>query len=79
MISTTKRRNANLIGHIVRSNCILRHVIEGKIDGKRRRGGRRKQLWGDLKEKILGLKEDVLDRNLANYLGRRLRNCRKTD
>jgi len=43
-----KRRKANWIGHILRKNCFLKHIIEGKI-GRRtevtgRRGRRRKQL-----------------------------------
>jgi hypothetical protein len=29
-----KRRGASLIGHILRRNCLLKHVIEGKIEGK---------------------------------------------
>ena len=28
--STTKRRKANRIGHILRRNCLLKHAIEGK-------------------------------------------------
>ena len=51
-----KRRKANEIGHILRRNCILKHAIEGKIEGriemKGRRGRRCKQLLDDLKEKI---------------------------
>jgi hypothetical protein len=31
-------------------NCLLKHVIEGKIEEARRRGRRRKQLLNDLKE-----------------------------
>jgi hypothetical protein len=27
-------RRANWIGHIVRRNCLLKHVIEGKIEGR---------------------------------------------
>jgi hypothetical protein len=26
-----RKRKANWIGHILRRNCLLRHVIEGKI------------------------------------------------
>ena len=31
-----KRRKANWIGHILRSNCLLKHFLQGKnkIDGK---------------------------------------------
>jgi hypothetical protein len=31
IIHTIKSRKANWIGHILRRNCILEHVIEGKI------------------------------------------------
>jgi hypothetical protein len=31
-----RRRKANWIGHILRRNCLLSHIIEGKIIGTRR-------------------------------------------
>jgi len=50
-----KKRMANWIGHILRRNCLLQRVIEGKIKGRievtgRLGRGRRKQL-DDLKER----------------------------
>ena len=33
ILQAIKRRKANLIGHILRRNCLLRHVIRGKIVG----------------------------------------------
>jgi hypothetical protein len=66
-----KRRKANWIGHILRRNFILKHVIEGKLEGRLemtgRRGRRRKQLLDDLKEKkrYWKLKEEALDRTLC--------------
>jgi hypothetical protein len=51
ILHTVQRRKANWIGHILRRICFLKHVIEGKLEGTRRRGRRRKQLLGDLKEK----------------------------
>ena len=37
-----RKRKANWIGHILRRNCLLKQVIEGKINGEmevtRRRG-----------------------------------------
>jgi len=36
-----KGTKANYIGHILRRNCILKHVIEGKVEG-RSNGKRRK-------------------------------------
>jgi hypothetical protein len=59
-----KRRKATRIGHILRRNCLLKYVIEGKVEERiemtERRGRRRKQLLDDLKEKrkYLKLKEE---------------------
>jgi hypothetical protein len=50
--------------------CLLKHVIEGKLEGRIEvtgtRGRRRKQLLDDLKEKggYLKLKEKALDRTV---------------
>jgi hypothetical protein len=34
MLHTIKERKANWIGHILRMNCLLKHVvIEGKMEG----------------------------------------------
>jgi hypothetical protein len=32
ILHTIKRRKAKWIGHILRRNCLLKHVIEGKIE-----------------------------------------------
>jgi len=50
-----RKRKANCIGHILRRNCLLQQVIEGKIkwliEMTRRRGRRRKKLLDDLKDR----------------------------
>jgi hypothetical protein len=55
ILHTVKRRKANWIGHVLRRNCLLKQVIEGKLEGRMevtgRRGRRRKQLLYDFKEK----------------------------
>jgi hypothetical protein len=55
ILHTVKRTKANWIRHILRRNCLLKHVTEGKIEVRvevtGRRGRRRKQLLDDLKEK----------------------------
>jgi hypothetical protein len=62
------KRKANWIGHILRRNCLLQRVIEGKIkggmEGTGRRGRRRKKLLDDRKERrgYSHLKEEALDR-----------------
>jgi hypothetical protein len=54
ILHTVKRRKANWMGHILRGNCLLKHVIEGKIEGgvevTGRRGRRRKHLLDYVKE-----------------------------
>jgi len=44
ILHTVKRRKANWIGHPWRRNCLLKQVIEGKVEGRmevtRRRGRR---------------------------------------
>ena len=65
-----RKRKANWIGHILRRNCLLKQVIEGKIKGEmevtRRRGRRRKKLLDDLKDRrgYSHLKEEALDRTM---------------
>jgi hypothetical protein len=47
----SKRSTANWIGHIWRRNCLLKHAIEGKTEGRiemtGRRGRRYKQVLDD--------------------------------
>jgi hypothetical protein len=72
-----RKRKVNWIGHILRRNCLLKEVIEGKIKGRievtRRRGRRRKKLLDDLGDRrgYSHLKEEVLDRiKWRNRFGR---------
>ena len=64
------KRKANWIGHMLRRNCLLKQVIEGKIEVEmevtRRRGRRRKKLLDDLKDRrgYSHLKEEALDRTM---------------
>jgi hypothetical protein len=66
----TIKRKTNWIGHILRRKYLLKHVIEGNLEGRieitGRRGRRRKQLLDDLKEKrrYWKLKGEALDRTL---------------
>ena len=50
IIRTIKSRKANWIGHILCRNCLLKHVIEGKIEGRVEVTGRPKHLLDELKE-----------------------------
>ena len=64
------KRKANWIGHILRRNCLLQQVIEGKIKGgleeRGRRGRRRRNLLDDVKERkgYCHLMEEALDRTM---------------
>jgi hypothetical protein len=73
-----KKRKANRICHILRMNCLLKQVIERKIEGKigvtARRERRRMQLLHDLKRRkgYWKLKEEeALDRNVGRTRFRR--------
>jgi len=63
-------RKANWIGHVLRRNCLLQRIIEGKLNGgievRGRRGRRRRTLLDDLKERrgYCHLKEEALDRTM---------------
>jgi len=64
------KRKANWIDHILRRNCLLKQVIEGKIKGQievtRRQGRRRRKVLDDLKDRrgYCELKEEALDRTI---------------
>jgi len=66
-----RKRKANWSGHILRRNCLLQRVIEGKIKGEieviGRRGRRRTKLLDDLKERrgYSHLKEESLERTMS--------------
>src|SRR5215469_5803171 len=65
-----RKWKANWIGHILRRNCLLKPVFEGKIKGEmevtRRRGRKRRKLLDDLKDRrgYSHLKEEALDRTV---------------
>ena len=65
-----RKRKANWIGHILRRNCLLQRVMEGKIKGgievTARQGRRRRKLLDELKERrgYSHLKEEALDRTI---------------
>ena len=72
-----RKRKFNWIGHILRRNCLLKHVIEGKIKEQievtRKRGRRSKKLLDDLKDRrgYCQLKEEALNRAMwRNRFGR---------
>jgi hypothetical protein len=66
-LQTIKRKNTTLIGKILRRNCLLKHVIGGKIEGRIEvtgtRGRRRKQLLDEFKKNwwYWNVKEETLD------------------
>jgi hypothetical protein len=64
------KRRASWIGHILRRNCLLQRVIEGKIKGgievTGRRRRRHRKIMDDLNERggYSHLKEEALDRTM---------------
>jgi hypothetical protein len=43
ILHTIKRKKADWIGHILRRKCLLKHIIEGKIEGGKSDGRTRKK------------------------------------
>ena len=67
-----RKRKANWIGHILRRNCLLKQVIEGKKKGEMEVARKRKKLLDDLKDRrgYCHLKEEALDRTVwRNHFG----------
>jgi hypothetical protein len=66
ILHTIRRRKANWIGHILRRNCLINHIIKGKIRKAKRGGRRRKQLLEKLKKtrRYWKLKEEAQDHTL---------------
>jgi len=70
ILQEIRKRKANWIGHILRRNCLLQRVIEGKTKGgievTGRRGRKLRKLLDDLKERrgYSQLKEEALDRTM---------------
>jgi len=86
ILSTIKRRKANSTGYILCRNCLLKHVIEGQVEGRIEVTGRRqrtcKELLNDLKEMrgYCKLQDEVLFCNMwTTQIWRRLWTCCKTD
>jgi hypothetical protein len=44
ILHTVKRRDGNWIGHILRRNCLLKHVIEGTVEGRIEATGRQEDV-----------------------------------
>jgi len=69
-----RKRKANWIGHILRRNCLLQWVIEGKIKGGMevtgRRGRKRRKLLKE-RRRCSNLKEEALDRTMWRACFRR--------
>jgi hypothetical protein len=65
-----RKQKTNWIGHILRRNCLLQRVTEGKIQGgievTRRQGRRCRKLLDDIKDRrgYSHLKEEALDRTI---------------
>jgi hypothetical protein len=70
ILQNIKRRKTNWIGHILFRNCLQKHVVEGKIEGRLEVIGRRRrrhnQLLDDLQEErgYCKLKKEGLDHTL---------------
>ena len=69
-----KQRQANWIGHVLRHDCLLKTVLEGKIEGKRPRGKpRRKMLDLLMEQKDKKISYEKLKTGAQSWVGWRHR------
>ena len=78
LLQVVINRKKNWIGHVVRHDCLLRDVIEGRMEGKRCRGRPRMGMIDELKEKSYdSMKRRAEDREQwMNFVPR---TCQKTE
>ena len=85
IIHAIKRWKANWIGHILQRKCLLKHVIEGQIEGRIEMMGRQGRRCTQLLENFKGmrgyrkLKAAAVGYILENSLWKKLLLCLKTD
>ena len=85
ILQATKRRKVNWIGHILRRNCLLKHVFEGNIEGRKEIAGKKGEevisYWMTLrKDRKLYIERGSTRLHCAeNCLWKRLWTGRKTD
>jgi hypothetical protein len=81
MISHNKRKENNWIDHILGRYCLLKHVIEGKTEGRKEVTGRRarrgKQLPDEVKKEMILETErgSTRSHSVENSLWKRLWTC----
>ena len=69
----------NWIVHVLLRKCLLKHVIEGDVEGTGTRGRRRKQLLDDLQKNIiyLNFRASTISQSVNNSVWSWLWSCRK--
>jgi hypothetical protein len=78
IVHTIKRRMVNWIGHILRRNCLLKHVIEGKLEGRIEMTGRQGRIRKQLRKKrILEIERgSTRSQPVENSLWKSIGTCR---
>jgi len=83
ILHAISKRKSNWIGHILRRNCLLQRVIEGKIkegiEVTGRRGRRRRKLLDDLQERRGYSHLSSRSHYVESSPWKRFWTCRKTD
>src|SRR3989442_1673378 len=71
LIRTIRQRQKNWIGHVLRSEGLLRDVMEGRVKGTKRPGKPRKGMISYLKEAFGKKKDEKSDLENSQNIGRR--------
>ncbi|KAI5634899.1 hypothetical protein NE865_12382 [Phthorimaea operculella] len=52
LLRTIENRRGKMIGHLIRHDHFLKNIVEGKVEGRRRRGRPRRNYFEQIKEKV---------------------------
>ena len=64
-LTTVKRRKLKWFGHVIRSSGLAKTILQGTVQGRRRRGRQRKR-WEDNIKEWTGLKWNIMLRKAKN-------------
>ena len=65
LLTSVKRRKLKWYGHVTRSSGLAKTVLEGTVQGGRRRGRQRKR-WEDNVKEWIGLERSILQRKASH-------------
>ena len=67
LLTAVKRRKLKWYGHVTRSSGLAKTILQGTVQGGRRRGRQRKRWEDNIKEEWTGLEWNIILRKAENH------------